>query len=54
MTNFDKHNNFNLRMRNSKFIENSFEILEEPNSDINRDKLVEFRRIVCWMSVKHY
>ena len=26
----------------------------EHNSDIKRNKLVEFLRIVCWMSGKHY
>ena len=26
----------------------------EQNSDIKRNKLVEFLRIVCWMSGKHY
>ena len=27
---------------------------KELNSDIKRDKLMEFRRIVCWMFGKHY
>ena len=24
------------------------------NSDIEKDKLMEFRQIVCWLSLKHY
>ena len=28
--------------------------LKEHNSDIKQDKLVEFQRIICWMSGKHY
>ena len=36
------------------FSEESFEHLKEHNSYIKQDILVEFRRIVCWMSGQHY
>ena len=38
----------------AKFSEQSFKHLYEHNSDIKPGKLVEFQRIVCWMSGKHY
>ena len=54
MTNFDKQNTFNLRIRNSEIQRIKLLHLKEHNSDIKREKLVDFRRIVCWMSGKHY
>ena len=54
MTNFDKHNNFNLRMCNSKIQLITIISLKGADLDIKRDTMLEFRRIVCWMSGKHY
>ena len=38
----------------AKFREYSFKHKIEDISDIKKYKLKEFRRIVCWMSGKHY
>ena len=54
MTNFDKPNNLICACAIAKFSELRLKHLKEHNSDIKRDKLVEFRRIVCLMSGKHY
>ena len=54
MTNSDKHNNLSLRMCKWIIQWIKLKAQKEPNSDIKKDKLVEFRRIVCWMSGKHY
>ena len=38
----------------AKFTELSLKHKKEHNSDIKRDKLMEFQLIVCWISGKHY
>ena len=54
MTNSDKHNNLFCACAFAKFNEQSFKHNKEHNSKLKRDKLVEFRRIACWMSGKRY
>ena len=51
----DKHNNplfVHAQLQNS--VGKSLKHKKEHNSDIERDKLVEFQQIACWMSEKHY
>ena len=54
MTNSDRHNNLFCACAIAKFSEKRLKHKKEHTSDIKRDILIEFRRIVCWMSGKHY
>ena len=53
MNNSDKPDNLFCACAIAKFSEKSLKHKKEDTSDIKRDKLVKFQRIVCWMSGKH-
>ena len=56
MTNSEKQNTLFCAFPkfNANSSESSLKHKKEHNSDIKRDKLVEYQQIVCWMSGKHY
>ena len=54
MTNFDKLNDLFAHAQLHNSVNKALNTKRNITHDIKRDKLVEFRRIVFWMSGKHY